>query len=277
MKFRLQLRIPEITILLIFTTMKRGIIYLASGGRSYLGELLTSFKSLRRWEPTLPVTVFSKFALPPGMAHCDSQPITSLENPFKIKVLTLAQSPYEETLFLDTDTTVRRPLGPIFDQLGGHDFAAANSHEADWSVKPAKFMHLVKPGDYNTGVLLYRKSESMLRFLKKWEDAVMAQDSTDMWAGHNCDQFYFNKLVKEGSLTQNGVAFRELDNVECNARGCMLPEIKRTGRIGDIRILHQRTRAMKARKLLYSVTDWAAIREIGIKAVQRVKPPTRSF
>ena len=72
MKFRVQLQFPEITILLIFTIMKRGIIYLASGGRSYLGELLTSFQSLRRWEPTLPVTVFSRFTLPKGLAHCDS-------------------------------------------------------------------------------------------------------------------------------------------------------------------------------------------------------------
>ena len=87
----------------------------------------------------------------------------------KLKVLTLKESPYEETLFLDTDTTVRGPLGPIFDQLGGHDFAAANSDDADWTVKPFRFLGLVKPGDYNTGVLLYRKSEPMLRFLNQWE------------------------------------------------------------------------------------------------------------
>ena len=100
---------------------------------------------------------------------------------------------------------------------------------------------------------------------------MLAQDATDMWAGHNCDQFHFNKLVKEGALPECGVDFLELDNVVCNARGTMVPEIKRVGRMGDMRILHQRTRAMKARKLFYSVTDWAAIREIGIKAMGRVR------
>ncbi len=266
-----QLLIPEITILLIFTSMKRGIIYLASGGRSYLGELLTSFHSLRRYEPDLPVTVFSRFEVPKGLAHCDARPITSVEHPLKLKVLTLKESPYEETLFLDTDTTVRGPLQPVFGQLGSHDFAAANSHEADWSVQPPRFVALVKPRDYNTGVLLYRKSEPMLRFLGKWEAAVMAQDPSDMWAGHHCDQFHFNKLVTEGALEACGVDFLELDNVECNARGAMLPEIKRLGRMGDVRILHHRTRAMKARKLFYSVTDWPTIREIGIKALNRIR------
>ncbi len=251
--------------------MKRGIIYLASGGRSYLGELLTSFQSLRRFEPGLPVTVFSRFSVPGGLAHCDARPITSHEHPLKLKVLTLKESPYEETLFLDTDTTVRGSLSPIFDLLGSHDFAAANSHEADWSVQPARFVKMVKPRDYNTGVLLYRKSVPMLKFLEKWEKAVRAQNESDMWAGHNCDQFYFNKLVKEGALEACGVDFLELDNVICNARGAMLPEIKRIGRLAEVRILHHRTRVMKTRKLFYSVTDWSTIREIGIKAVNRVR------
>jgi hypothetical protein len=123
--------------------MKRGITYLASGGRSYLGELLTSFQSLQRHEPELPVTVFSRF--------------------------------------------------------------------------------------------------------------------------------YFNQLVAGGAFERQGVDFLELDNVVCNVRGAMLPEIKRLGRTGEVRILHHRTRAMKARKLLYSVTDWPTVREIGMKAVNRVR------
>ena len=266
-----ELRIPEITILLIFRKMKRGIIYLASGGRSYLGELLTSFHSLRRFEPDLPVTVYSRFAVPRGLKNCTALPITSNEHPLKLKVLTLKESPYEETLFLDTDTTVLGPVAPIFDQLGTHDFAVANSHEADWTVQPVRFVAMVRPRDYNTGVMLYRKTEPMRRFLAQWEAAVMAQDASDMWAGHNCDQFHFNKLVTAGALEACGVDFLELDNIVCNARGLMIPEIKRLGRMDDVRIFHHRTRAMKARKMFYSVTDWPTIREIGLKALGRLR------
>jgi hypothetical protein len=250
--------------------MKRGILYLASGGRSYLGELLTSLRSLRRFEPELGVTVFSRFALPGGLGGCETRLLSSHEHPLKLKVMMLKESPYEETLFLDTDTTILGPLGPVFEQLGGHDFAAANSHEADWSQQPPRFVAMVKPRDYNTGVLLYRKSEPMQRFLARWEAEVRAQEAADMWAGHHCDQFHFNRLVGLGALESCGVDFHELDNVVWNARGAMLPEIKRLGRMGEVRILHHRTRAMKARKLLYSVTDWSTVREIGLKARQRL-------
>lgn len=251
--------------------MKRGVIYLVSGGRSYLGELMTSLRSLRQHEPTLPVTIFSKFRIPSPLPFCRSVHPRKDGHPLQLKVLTLNESPYEETLFLDTDTTILGPLGAVFEHLKNHDFAAANSHEADWSVQPPRFVALVKPGDYNTGVLLYRKSAGMLAFLSEWESAVLAQDPSDMWAGHNCDQFYFNKLVSAGALVRNGVNFLELDNVMWNARGAMLPRISGINRMGDVRILHHRTKSMKLRKLLYSVTDWNTVREIALKGVQRLK------
>ncbi|HWB06499.1 MAG TPA: hypothetical protein VG796_25970 [Verrucomicrobiales bacterium] len=247
-----------------------GIIYLVSGGRSYLGELITSLKSLRRHEPDLPVTVFSRFKVPASF-RCHQVPLDSREHPLKLKVLSLRQSPYERTLFLDTDITIHGPLRQVFANLDTHDFCAANSHEADWSVSPPKFVAMVKPGDYNTGVLLYKKSEPMLRFLTRWEQAVLAQDASDMWAGHNCDQHHFNQLVRVGALTECGVDFHELDNVVYNCRGVMLDEVKRIGREPDIRIFHHRTRAMKLRKLLYSATDPATAKEVARKIWSRLR------
>ena len=247
-----------------------GIIYLVSGGRSYLGELITSLKSLRRHEPNLPVTVFSRFPVPASF-RCHWVPLDSREHPLKLKVLSLRRSPYERTLFLDTDITIHGPLRPVFENLDTRDFCAANSHEADWSVSPPRFVAFVKPRDYNTGVLLYRKSEPFLRFLTHWENAVLAQDPLDMWAGHNCDQFHFNKLVTAGALEQSGVSFGELDNVIWNCRGIMHHQVRAVGRDGDIRIFHHRTRAMKLRKLLYSATDPATARDVFRKLGSRVK------
>jgi Nucleotide-diphospho-sugar transferase len=246
-----------------------GIIYLVSGGRSYLGELITSLKSLRRHEPCLPVTVYSRFAVPAGL-RAEWVPLDSREHPLKLKVLALRRSPYERTLFLDTDITIRGPLREVFGNLDTHDFCAANSHEADWSVKPPRFVTMVKPGDHNTGVLLYRKSEAMLQFLDRWEQAVLAQDPADMWAGHNCDQHHFNTLVRAGALPSCGVDFHELDNVIYNCRGVMLDAVKAAGRESDIRIFHHRTRAMKLRKLFYSATDPATAKELLRKCARRL-------
>ena len=252
------------------STAGSGVIYLVSGGRSYLGELITSLKSLRRHDPDLPVTVFSRFQVPESL-RCDWVPLDSREHPLKLKVLTLRRSPYERTLFLDTDITLHGSLRPVFGNLDMQDFCAANSHEADWSVNPPRFVALVKPLDYNTGVLLYRKSDAFLRFLTMWEAAVLAQDAADMWAGHNCDQYHFNKLVTAGAMEECGVDFCELDNVIWNCRGIMREEVKRLGREPDILVFHHRTRAMKLRKFFYSVTDPNTARDVFRKIGARVK------
>jgi hypothetical protein len=248
----------------------RGVIYLAAGGKSYLGELLTSLKSLRRHDPDLPVTVFSRFRLP-ASARCQHVDFRSAEHPLKQKVMVLRQSPYDQTLFLDTDTTVLGSLRPAFDFLTDHDFAVANMYVCDWTARPPRLISLVKPDDYNTGVLLYDKSPASLRFLDRWEQAVRGQDASDMWAGHNCDQDHFNRIVSAGAMQDCGVRFAALPNIVYNVRGLMVPELKRLGVWQNARILHHRTRAMKLRKALYSFTDWATAREILIKIADRSK------
>ncbi len=247
---------------------QQGIIYVASGARSYLGELTTSLASLRRIEPEIPITVITDFKIP-ARFRCQVQAPEPAANPFQLKVYSLAESPYERTLFLDTDITLRGPLSPLFAMLDAHDFAAANSHLADWTVRPPRFLAMVQPGDYNTGVLLWKKSPPAQQLLAAWAAAVRAQDPADMWAGHNCDQFHFNKLVKEGALGEHGVAFGELDNVVYNCRGTMLDAVRAAGRERDVRIFHHRTRTMKLMKLVYSVTDPATFTEIAKKLLKR--------
>lgn len=254
---------------------QRGIIYVVSGGRSYLGELLASVDSLRKKEPDLPVTVFSRFAVP-ARRNLTWQPLESDEHPLKLKVLMLRRSPYVETLFLDTDTFIRGPVQPVFSELEGRDFCVANAHLADWSVRPPKFLAMVKPGEYNTGVLLYRRTPPAERFLQRWEEAVRAQDPADMWAGHNCDQHYFNLLVSAGLREECDMTFGDLDNVVWNCRGTMQEAVKTAGRWHEVRIFHHRTAGMKLRKLFYSATDPATAREIAGKVWRQISRPFRA-
>jgi hypothetical protein len=246
----------------------RGVIYLASGGRSYLGELITSLRSLRQYEPDLPVTVFSKFSIPASL-KVNHVPYESPEHPLKQKVLVLPQSPYEETLFLDTDTTIRGPLAPIFEHLAQNEFGVANMALADWSVQPPKLLDLVKPNDYNTGVLLYRRTPRVDAFLAKWAEAVLKQDPKDMWAGHNCDQDYFNLIVRGGAMQECGVAFAPIDNCRWNVRGIMREKLEEENRWKNAHIFHHRTGAMKFRKAVYSLTDLMTFWEICRKVFNR--------
>lgn len=254
---------------------QRGVIYVVTGGRSYLGELMTSLRSLRQYEPDLPVTVFSTFAVPPrrGLSRITAD---ALDNPHKIKVWSLRRSPYEETLFLDTDTLIRRPLTALFRELDGRDFCAANAHVADYSVRPPRFLAMVKLGGYNTGVLLFRRAPGVHAFLERWEDAVRAHDTRDMWAGHFGDQHFFNELLRSGAREACGLRWGDLDNALWNCRGIAVPTIRAAGAWPQVGILHHRTTSMKWRKMLYSATDMATARVIAAKGWRLATAPFRS-
>jgi hypothetical protein len=249
---------------------RRGVIYLVSGPRSYMSELQTSLASLRRHEPDLPVTVFSRHRLPRG-TRADHASYSTEHHPLKEKVLILSESPYERTLFLDTDTTILGPISPVFDHLDSHQFGVANAYLADRTRQPPTLTALVDPAQYNTGVLLYDDSAATRRFLDVWRDAVMPQDPSDMWAGHNCDQTYFNRLVASGALAECGVEFSSLPNTIWNVRGLMVGEMKRLGMWSEARVLHHRTRGMKVRKLVFSATDAATLAALARNVTAKIR------
>jgi len=244
--------------------MSKGIIYVVNGPRSYLGELRTSVLSLRKHEPDMPVTVFSAHEVSRSLP-VDWVPYGPEElHPLQQKVCVLAQSPYDETLFLDTDTTVLGEISAIFDVLRTDNFGAAPETSADHSVRPPKLLdlHGTIKDQFNTGVLCFDQSAETHLMLDRWRSAVMQQDISDMWPGHNCDQTYFNRLKAAGVMEDCGTSFAVLPNVIYNVRGVMIDEMKRLGLWDDARILHHRTRSMKARKLAYSMTDVSEMRDV---------------
>ena len=92
-----------------------------------------------------------------------------------------------------------------------------------------------------------------------------------MWPGHNCDQTYFNRLVAEGISEQCSVQMVTVPNAVYNARGAMAQELKRRGLWEDVRIFHHRTRSMKARKAMYSLTDRSYVTDAGRRLVTKIR------
>lgn len=248
----------------------RGVIYLVAGPRSYLGELSTSLRGLRREHPDLPVTVFSPYAIPDRLG-ADHVRYHSLLHPLQQKVDVLRRSPYEETLFLDTDTTIRGPFVDIFDLAAVGNFAVAKAYRMVSTSTGDRRIELEHPDHFNTGVLCFDSSDATAAWLDRWFEAVQAQDPHDMWPGHNCDQTWFNRLVADGVPQECGLEMVTVANSKYNARGAMAPELRRLGVWDDVRIFHHRTRSMKARKAVYSLTDWAYLVEARRRLVDKVE------
>src|SRR5882757_8776162 len=93
---------------------ERGIIYVATGGR-FVAEARQSALSARRHMPDLPILLYTDQPEIGGGAPFDL--VRKLEHPrhfFVDKVAPLAASPFEKTLFLDTDTFVCDPVYDLF-------------------------------------------------------------------------------------------------------------------------------------------------------------------
>lgn len=148
--------------------MQNGVIYIAFGKR-YVDEAVYSAESLKQHN-NLPVTLFTDVDV--------SSPY--IDNVVKItpqhkraKVDFISDSPYERTLYLDSDTKVVRDLSELFEILDRFDVAGTHDHSRKthrWASKVPAYAQIPYPfPEYNGGVLLFRQNEAVKGFLSEWQ------------------------------------------------------------------------------------------------------------
>lgn len=131
--------------------------------------MLFSAASAKEYLPDLPITLFTN--APDDPLIKDNPLIDNIEvieNPlysFGDKIRPLQRSPYEETLFLDTDTTVVDSCYEIFEPLKHNDIAVAfHGYRTDYA-----FEELPKScPSYNTGVIAFKRSPEFHQFIDDW-------------------------------------------------------------------------------------------------------------
>ena len=144
--------------------MRQGILYSAFGDR-YLTEAKQSVASSLLVNPC------------PHHIFCDALPDDSIqgvtyevvENPIgnirTQKMRSLLASPFERTIYLDTDTLVVEPLMDIFDVLDRYDLAMTHAPAYrgmdDPEIPPAFY-------EFNGGVIAFRRSDAAVNLLTNW-------------------------------------------------------------------------------------------------------------
>jgi len=143
--------------------MTTGVIYIATG-RKFVDEACVSAESLKNKMPEMPITLFCNEGV--QSRHFDN--VVIIEHPcFSLmdKVLFMNSSPYEHTLFLDTDTYVCDSFLELFTLLDRFDLALAhNTYRAVYRVHdiPDSFP------EFNTGVILFKKSPHITQLFANW-------------------------------------------------------------------------------------------------------------
>jgi len=149
--------------------MSNGAIYIVTQDQRYVDLLRISAERLKRVMSDLPITVFSQFPVKGGCFDRVIQ-VEPSEDGFYDKTKLIRESPYERTIFVDADIYVVEPFPELFSLLDRFDCAAAHEEylDTDWFHRyprpdiPASFP------EFNTGILLFKRSALMDRVLVKW-------------------------------------------------------------------------------------------------------------
>jgi hypothetical protein len=140
-----------------------GVLYIAMG-KKYIEEAQISAQSLKAQMPNLPITILAHEEVKTpefDKALVVKKPYYSFED----KVVYMYDSPYEYTLFLDTDTYICEDFSELFGILDNFDIAAVHA--------PTKIPGTVNgvPECYqqmNTGMILFKKSPEVQKFCEYW-------------------------------------------------------------------------------------------------------------
>ena len=170
--------------------MSKGLLYI-TGDDEHYREAVRSAESARRAMPDMDIAIVTDKSEPHDVF--DDVIIRELEYSFVDKVDHIGESPFERTVFVDTDTFFHRRCTELFSILEAFDLAVAHSPARETRAVdvPAPFT------EYNTGVIAFQQSAAVLDLFADWQDRYyQLQNERDI----SGDQASFRKAVYESDV-----------------------------------------------------------------------------
>ena len=150
----------------------RGLVYIATGEK-FVEETLISAESVKQQMPDINITLMTDSG-----THSEYIDRTiQIDDPrydFGDQVFNLDATPYDRTLFLDSDTYLNEPVWDVFELLDEFDVAASqnqvnySSNHLDGDLVtdiPESFP------EYNSGVVACKKTDAVSAFFDEWQSA----------------------------------------------------------------------------------------------------------
>ncbi|NME68172.1 putative nucleotide-diphospho-sugar transferase [Flammeovirga aprica] len=210
---------------------KAGYLYVATG-QKYIKEAEYSASSLKEVMPNSNITLITdKDYSSPFFDNVILQGFDSIdEKSWKAnlvyKIMGISKSPYEKTIFLDTDTYIIEPFNELFELLDHFEVMIAPDYYDKNNIQiNGKVVEGYYP--YNTGVLAFSKTQQTKRFIDDWL-SIYIEELQDFWSDQ---QAFMKALIKVNVklfVLSSIYNFRFLNNVG-------LPDAEK------VRILHSRS------------------------------------
>jgi hypothetical protein len=162
--------------------LSRGVVF-AAIGEKYINEAILSARSIRKKMPDLPICLFTEEKVD-AVEFDRVEVLERSHEGFKgiklYKPLALAHSPFNITLFLDSDTYVCSDCSELFDMTRSCELVIAHD-TADMSVPIVKGREMANFYPYNSGVMCFPKSVRTSRLLTDWFDILEKEFDEHQW------------------------------------------------------------------------------------------------
>jgi hypothetical protein len=147
----------------------QGVIFVATG-QKYVEAGIKAARHINKHCKGLPIHLFTDTSGEEYITNLPTSPFSSmerLENPNpRSKVDALVLTPFDRTIFFDTDTMVVQDVREIFDLLDKFDFAMAHAmRRMSGNLKPYRIELPDAFPELNSGVMAFRRTPKVLKFL----------------------------------------------------------------------------------------------------------------
>ena len=150
--------------------MNRGVLYIGFGD-NFIKEMLFSAQSVKKHCPNMHITAFVDKDF--ESEYVDEVTVIKVKH-LRPKVDYIHKTPYDQTLFLDTDTIINRNVEEMFDILEKYDFAICH----DLARKRENVSRLIPEykkipysfSEVNPGVMVFANTEPVMDFFETWRD-----------------------------------------------------------------------------------------------------------
>lgn len=206
--------------------MTKGFLFIANK-RIFLEEALISTRSLRRFntEPVCLICGPELEHLPELQVFDNVIVIPEIEKyTYWAKIYGLEHTPFDKTLFLDSDTFITDTLSEVFELLDIVDLAATSQptlHTTNF--RPLSFEKVFP--ELNSGVIAYRNNPEIKKVIKDWKEFCLT-----------------NKIINDMPGLREGV----IKNIN-SIRYAVLPDLYNEHGFKSMTILNDKIKIIHAR------------------------------
>jgi hypothetical protein len=216
------------------TRSRRGIVY-ACSHRDWMPETIRSAMSFARHMPDIERHFFVTAPLHEECRHDLGDAFTKvfilegLEHEHRPRFESMRRTDLDEAIFIDGDTLLLAPVYELFDVLIRFDLGAAIAPQLFHPDAAAKGIYDIQPKlsmaipEWNTGLLVVKKSDRFLDFVEKWNDLFIECAKL----GIKMDQPAFRSAIAGSDLQIATLA--NIYNIRANVEQVIR---------GNVRILH---------------------------------------